>query len=237
MKTITVIEVKADIVDNDTGKFYDWIGWDAVYPGKVSTLLDGADEVEVNINSNGGDVFAASEIYTLLSQHSGMVTVNIQGLAASAASVIAMAGDVVHISPTAQIMIHKAWTIADGNADDMAHTSEFLEGIDDSIMNAYVAKTGIDKSELSNMMAKETWLTASQAVDYGFADDVMDFGRSKEPVLNSIGYPQVSRAVVDRWKKAMASAEAYEKQKKTAENRDAEIVGKKKLQAKIDLLF
>lgn len=234
---MTVIEVKADIVDNDTGKFYDWIGWDAVYPGKVSTLLDGADEVEVNINSNGGDVFAASEIYTLLSQHSGMVTVNIQGLAASAASVIAMAGDVVHISPTAQIMIHKAWTIANGNADDMAHTSEFLEGIDDSIMNAYVAKTGLDKSELSNMMAKETWLTANQAVDYGFADDVMDFGRSKEPVLNSIGYPQVSRAVVDRWKKAMASAEAYEKQKKTAENRDAEIVGKKKLQAKIDLLF
>lgn len=234
---MTVIEVKADIVDNDTGKFYDWIGWDAVYPGKVSTLLDGADEVEVNINSNGGDVFAASEIYTLLSQHSGMVTVNIQGLAASAASVIAMAGDVVHISPTAQIMIHKAWTIADGNADDMAHTSEFLEGIDDSIMNAYVAKTGLNKSELSNMMAKETWLTANQAVDYGFADDVMDFGRSREPVLNSIGYPQVSRAVVDRWKKAMASAEAYEKQKKTAENRDAEIVGKKKLQAKIDLLF
>lgn len=234
---MTVIEVKADIVDNDTGKFYDWIGWDAVYPGKVSTLLDGADEVEVNINSNGGDVFAASEIYTLLSQHSGRVTVNIQGLAASAASVIAMAGDVVHISPTAQIMIHKAWTIADGNADDMAHTSEFLEGIDDSIMNAYVAKTGLDKSELSNMMAKETWLTASQAVDYGFADDVMDFGRSKEPVLNSIGYPQVSQAVVDRWKKTMASAEAYEKQKKTAENRDAEIVGKKKLQAKIDLLF
>lgn len=233
---MTVIEVKADIVDNDTGKFYDWIGWDAVYPGKVSTLLDGADEVEVNINSNGGDVFAASEIYTLLSQHSGMVTVNIQGLAASAASVIAMAGDVVHISPTAQIMIHKAWTIADGNADDMAHTSEFLEGIDDSIMNAYIAKTGLDKSELSNMMAKETWLTANQAVDYGFADDVMDFGRSKEPVLNSIGYPQVSRAVVDRWKKTMASAEAYEKQKKTAENRDAEIVGKE-LQAKIDLLF
>lgn len=234
---MTVIEVKADIVDNDTGKFYDWIGWDAVYPGKVSTLLDGADEVEVNINSNGGDVFAASEIYTLLSQHSDRVTVNIQGLAASAASVIAMAGDVVHISPTAQIMIHKAWTIADGNADDMAHTSEFLDGIDDSIMNAYVAKTGLDKSELSNMMAKETWLTANQAVDYGFADDVMDFGRSKEPVLNSIGYPQVSRAVVDRWKKTMASAEAYEKQKKTAENRDAEIVGKKKLQAKIDLLF
>ncbi|MGO5155633.1 head maturation protease, ClpP-related [Ligilactobacillus ruminis] len=234
---MTVIEVKADIVDNDTGKFYDWIGWDAVYPGKVSTLLDGADEVEVNINSNGGDVFAASEIYTLLSQHSGMVTVNIQGLAASAASVIAMAGDVVHISPTAQIMIHKAWTIADGNADDMAHTSEFLDGIDDSIMNAYVAKTGLDKSELSNMMAKETWLTANQAVDYGFADDVMDFGRPREPVLNSIGYPQVSRAVVDRWKKAMASAEAYEKQKKTAENRDAEIVGKKELQAKIDLLF
>lgn len=234
---MTVIEVKADIVDNDTGKFYDWIGWDAVYPGKVATLLDGADEVEVNINSNGGDVFAASEIYTLLSQHSGMVTVNIQGLAASAASVIAMAGDVVHISPTAQIMIHKAWTIADGNADDMAHTSEFLDGIDDSIMNAYVAKTGLDKSELSNMMAKETWLTANQAVDYGFADDVMDFGRPREPVLNSIGYPQVSRAVVDRWKKAMASAEAYEKQKKTAENRDAEIVGKKKLQAKIDLLF
>lgn len=233
------IDIKSDIVDNDTGKFYEWLGYDASYPKKVAGLLsDSQDDVTVNINSNGGDVFAASEIYTLLAQHKGKVDVYIQGLAASSASVIAMAGDVVHISPTAQIMIHKAWSENQGNSDDMSHQAEVLEGIDESIMNAYAAKTGLDKSKLANMMAHETWLTAQQAVDYGFADDIMNFGKSREPVLNSIGYPPVSRVVVDRWKKAMASAEAYEKiQKKTVENRDADSLNKERLQAKIDLLF
>lgn len=229
------IDIKSDIVDNDTGKFYEWLGYDASYPKKVAGLLsDSQDDVTVNINSNGGDVFAASEIYTLLAQHKGKVDVYIQGLAASSASVIAMAGDVVHISPTAQIMIHKAWSENQGNSDDMSHQAEVLEGIDESIMNAYVAKTGLDKSKLANMMARETWLTAQQAVDYGFADDIMNF----EKIMNSKEPLHVNHCVVEKWKKTVASAKAYEKiQKKTVENRDAEIVGKKRLQAKIDLLF
>lgn len=96
------IKIKSDIVDDDTGKFYEWFGLSASYPAQVESVLsEGEDDVVVDINSPGGDVFAASEIYTLLSQYQGNVTINIQGLAASAASVIAMAGDKVKISPTA----------------------------------------------------------------------------------------------------------------------------------------
>lgn len=231
------LEIKSDIVDNDTGKFYEWLGWDATYPSKVVELLDDEDDLTVNINSNGGDVFAASEIYTLLAQHPGKVIVNIQGLAASSASFIAMAGDEIRISPTAQIMIHKAWTGAVGNADDMSHQAEVLEGIDNSIMSAYINKTGLDKEELSNLMAKETWMTAQQAVDMGFADEIMDFSNVQEPIMNSKQPLKVTKAIVNKWKETMASAEAYKMQKKTAENKDAEKKKQDELQAKIGLLF
>ena len=101
------------------------------------------------------------------------VTVNIQGLAASAASVISMAGDTVRISPTAQIMIHKASNGIQGNADGMSHNANVLDGIDKSIAAAYVAKTGMKESDLIQMMSNETWLTAKDAVDKGFADEIM----------------------------------------------------------------
>ncbi|MHC3377759.1 head maturation protease, ClpP-related [Ligilactobacillus equi] len=231
------LDIKSDIVDNDTGAFYEWLGWEVIYPSKVDKLLNDEDDVTVNINSNGGDVFAASEIYTLLAQHTGKVIVNIQGLAASSASFIAMAGDEIRISPTAQIMIHKAWTGAVGNADDMSHQAEILEGIDDSIMNAYVAKTGLSKEELSNMMAKETWLTAQQAMDKGFADEIMDFNKVQEPVMNAKQPLKVTKAIVDKWKDTMASAKAYKMQKKTDKNKDAKSKKQDELQAKIGLLF
>ena len=106
---MTVIDVKGDIVDDMTGQMYDWFGMNYTSPSLVSQALNQSDDdIVVNINSGGGDVFAASEIYTALRNSAGKVVVNIQGLAASAASVIAMAGDTVNMSPTAQIMIHKA---------------------------------------------------------------------------------------------------------------------------------
>ena len=121
------IDIKGTVVDDDSAAFYDFFGMSNISPSAVSQILNDEDDpdnpdsdVQVNIASNGGDVFAASEIFTMLKSASANVTVNIQGLAASAASVIAMAGDTVKISPTAKIMIHQAASNGGGNKDDLS---------------------------------------------------------------------------------------------------------------------
>ena len=165
---------------------------------KVNEVLnfdDPDNDVEVNIASNGGDVFAASEIYTLLKGYQGQVVVNIQGLAASAASVIAMAGIQVNISPTAQIMIHKAWSQNVGNADDLTHEADILNGIDKSIAAAYQAKTGMNEEDVLDLMGNETWLTAQQAVDKGFADEIMFVDDKKSQPVNAISHIPPKTAV------------------------------------------
>lgn len=171
------IEIKNSIVSDVVGTLYDQIGVnDYTSPKKVKAQLKDcafSNDLIVNVSSGGGDVFAASEIYTMLRDSGKKVTVNIQGLAASAASVISMAGDTVRISPTAQIMIHKASNGIQGNADGMSHNANVLDGIDKSIAAAYVAKTGMKESDLIQMMSNETWLTAKDAVDKGFADEIM----------------------------------------------------------------
>jgi len=171
------IEIKNSIVSDVVGTLYDKMGVnDYTSPKKVKAQLKDcafSNDLIVNVSSGGGDVFAASEIYTMLRDSGKKVTVNIQGLAASAASVISMAGDTVRISPTAQIMIHKASNGIQGNADGMSHNANVLDGIDKSIAAAYVAKTGMKESDLIQMMSNETWLTAKDAVDKGFADEIM----------------------------------------------------------------
>lgn len=171
------IEIKNSIVSDVVGTLYDKMGVDDyTSPKKVKAQLKDcafSNDLIVNVSSGGGDVFAASEIYTMLRDSGKKVTVNIQGLAASAASVISMAGDTVRISPTAQIMIHKASNGIQGNADGMSHNANVLDGIDKSIAAAYVAKTGMKESDLIQMMSNETWLTAKDAVDKGFADEIM----------------------------------------------------------------
>ena len=171
------IEVKGNIVSDIVGTMYDLMGVeDYTSPKKIKAQLKESgvtDNLTVNIASNGGDVFAASEIYTMLRGSGKNVVVNIQGLAASAASVIAMAGNTVRISPTAQIMIHKAMNGNLGNAESMEHNANVLNGIDKSIAAAYEAKTGIKESDLIQLMSAETWLTAKDAVDKGFADEIM----------------------------------------------------------------
>ena len=141
------IEIKNSIVSDVVGTLYDKMGVnDYTSPKKVKAQLKDcafSNDLVVNVSSGGGDVFAASEIYTMLRDSGKNVTVNIQGLAASAASVISMAGDTVRISPTAQIMIHKASNGIQGNADGMSHNANVLDGIDKSIAAAYVAKTGM----------------------------------------------------------------------------------------------
>ena len=130
----------------------------------------------MEVNSNGGLVTVGSEIYTALKSYSGNVTVEVTGMAASAASVAIMGADKVLISPTAQIMIHKAlYGYVSGNSDDLDKASNALKSSDRAIVNAYVAKTGLSEEEILDMMRNETYMSASEAVEKGFADEVMSF--------------------------------------------------------------
>lgn len=210
---MTKIKVKGAVVSNDDAEIYDWLGYDCVSPSKVEDALDDADEdVEVDIASGGGSVFAASEIYTMLKNYAGKVTVNIQGLAASAASVIAMAGDVVNMSPTSQMMIHKASTISQGNADDLAHDSKMMDVADQSIVNAYEAKTGMDRNDILQLMANETWMTAQDAVDKGFADNV-SVGSQQPQLVNAVGVPVLSNTAINKIKNTLAKVRSTKPEK------------------------
>lgn len=130
-------------------------------------------DITVWINSPGGNVFAAAEIYTMLRDYNGAVTVKIDALAASAASVVAMAGDRVLMSPVAMLMVHDPSTIAFGNTRDMEQAIHTLNEVKESIINAYAAKTGLSHSRISNLMSNETWLNAKKCVELGFADEIL----------------------------------------------------------------
>jgi ATP-dependent Clp protease protease subunit len=148
---------------------------DDVTPALFKSDLDaGKGPITVWINSPGGDVWAAAQIYNMLLSYSGKVTVKIDGLAASAASVIAMAGDEVLVSPVSMLMIHNPATAAMGDKDDLAQAISMLDSVKDSILNAYVKKTGLSKNKLSKLMDDETWMDANKAVELGFADRVME---------------------------------------------------------------
>ena len=130
-------------------------------------------DVTVWINSPGGNVFAAAEIYTMLCDHKGKITVKIDAIAASAASVIAMAGDRVLMSPVAMLMIHSPMTIAMGNAKDMEKAISTLNEVQESIINAYQKKTGLSRNKIRQLMENETWMNAKKAVELGFADEIL----------------------------------------------------------------
>lgn len=132
------------------------------------------------INSPGGNVFAAAEIYTMIRDYPHNVTVRIASIAASAASVIAMAGNTVQMSPTALLMVHDPSTIAMGNARDMEKAIATLNEVKESIINAYMAKTGLSHNRISKLMSDETWINAKKAVELGFADEIL-FDEKPEP--------------------------------------------------------
>lgn len=180
------LEVKGAIVPNDDKWIYELFDMDATSPKDITDQLkDATGDIEVLINSGGGDVYSGSEIYTALRDTPNNVNVKIVGIAASAASVIAMAGDKVEISPTAQIMIHNAATVAFGDNRSMEHTSNMLEGFNKSIANAYMDKTGLSQDEILSMMDDETWLTADMAVEKGFADSKMFAENTPRLVANA----------------------------------------------------
>jgi ATP-dependent Clp protease protease subunit len=148
---------------------------DDVTPALFKSDLDsGKGPITVWINSPGGDVWAAAQIYNMILSYSGKVTVKIDGLAASAASVIAMAGDEVLVSPVSMLMIHNPATAAMGDKSDLEQAISMLDSVKDSILNAYVNKTGLSKNKLSKLMDDETWMDANKAVELHFADRVME---------------------------------------------------------------
>lgn len=221
MKILTkTIDIKGTVVDDETAAFYSFFGIPSASPSAVSQILnDGVDDddVEVNVASNGGDVFSASEIYTMLRQSKANVTVNIQGLAASAASVIAMAGNKVNISPTAQLMIHQAASYGGGNKDDLAHEIDVLDGIDKSIASAYESKTGMPQGDLLNMMAQETWIGAQEAVDKGFADEIM-FVDEKQAAFSNATANIVPKSAVNKLLNLLNKSEKTAKLEKEVKN-------------------
>lgn len=151
-----------------------WFG-DEVTPKLFQKELDsGAGNITVWINSPGGDVFATAQIYNMLMKYKGDVTVKVDALAASAASVIAMAGTTVLMSPVAMMMIHNPMTIAIGDSKEMQKAGEMLDEVKESIMNAYEIKTRLNRTKISHLMDAESWFNAKKAVELGFADGILN---------------------------------------------------------------
>ncbi|MGI6362144.1 MAG: head maturation protease, ClpP-related [Bacillota bacterium] len=151
-------------------------------------LFSGKGPITLWINSPGGDCIAASQIYTMLMDYPDEVTVKIDGVAASAASVIAMAGTKVLMAPTALMMIHNPATITMGDHEDMKRAIEMLDEVKESIINAYEIKTGISRIKLSHLMDAETWMNANKAIELGFADEVLKDEKQSEPTFSAYAF-------------------------------------------------
>ncbi|MFC5975950.1 head maturation protease, ClpP-related [Carnobacterium antarcticum] len=174
MNKMIKINLKGPIVNDSQKRIYDWMGMDAVCPKDISdNLPDNGEEIELTVNSPGGIVDAGSEIYTALREYTGQITAKVVGMAASAASVVIMAADTVKISPTARIMIHNGWRYAEGDHRDMESAKEALTTADKGIRSAYISKTKLSESEITELMNKETYMDAQKALDLGFADEIM----------------------------------------------------------------
>ncbi len=161
-------------------------------------LENGSGDITVWINSPGGDCFAAAQIYNMLRDYKGKVTVKIDAVAASAASVIAMAGDVVQISPVGMLMIHNPSTMSWGDHKEMQRAIEMLNECKESIINAYELKTGLPVNRLSKMMDEETWIGAKRAIELGFADKMI--GGNENVAENSVMFSQktVNNALMNK---------------------------------------
>lgn len=210
------IDIRGVIVPDDDLWIYEFFEIAATSPQLVRAALAEAngDDVVVVINSNGGDVQAGQEMYTLLRAYTGKVTIRVYSLAASAASVVAMAGD-SEISPVAQLMIHNVSCRASGDHRDMEHTAEVLVNANEALAAAYVAKTGKTKEDILALMAKETWLTAEQAVQEGFIDRIMFTNEqtASQPIRLAAAYGSdlLPQNVIDYAKKHFNNQQAMAK--------------------------
>ena len=181
-------------------------------------LNAGNGDITVWINFPGGDCVAAAQIYNMLSNYAGKVTVKIDGIAASAASVIAMAGDAVLVSPVSMMMIHNPATIAWGDSAEMQKAVAMLDEVKESIINAYEIKTGLDRKKLSKLMDAETWMDANSAVEYGFADGIMQRNTAEDMAVPAVGMMYSPTQVTNFLKEKIAKKCKIEKPKTKAED-------------------
>ena len=179
------------------GEISDETWWgDEVTPQMFRSELHAAEgDIDLWINSPGGDCYAAAQIYNMLMEYKGNVAVKIDGIAASAASVVAMAGSTVEISPLGMLMIHNPMTVSIGDTHEMERTIMFLAEIKESIINAYELKTGLSRAKISRLMDAETWMNAKKAVELGFADSVL-YADAQRPLTDTVDGLIFSRAAV-----------------------------------------
>lgn len=199
MKMAKRIKMKGPLISNNEYEAYEFFGLEAVSAKSITDQFpeDINEDITLEVNSNGGLVTVGSEIYTALKEYKGHVTVEVTGMAASAASVAIMGADTIKISPTAQIMIHKALlTRASGNSDDLEKAVNALKSSDQSIINAYVSKTGLSEDEIFEMMKNETFMSANEAIEKGFADEIMTFEKDLGAVA-SLESGLLPQAVID----------------------------------------
>ena len=177
-----------------------WFEDDVTPSAFKSDLNAGSGPITLHINSPGGDCIAASQIYTMLMDYPHDVTVQIDGIAASAASVIAMAGTKVSMSPTSLMMIHNPLTFALGDSEEMRKAIQLLEEVKESIINAYKIKTGLSRARLSHMMDSETWMNAGKAKDLGFCDEVLYQPEKTQQVENHFTFSRraVNNCLLDK---------------------------------------
>ena len=197
------INIKGPIVSSQQQWIYDYFGIEATSPDKVNKVLDSImtnEDLEIEINSPGGDISAGSEIYTAIRAYNkGNKRANIVGSAFSAGSVVAMACE-CYMSPTAMMMIHKVSTYAEGNSDDLDKTSNVLRIADQTVANAYIAKSGMDMKSALKMMSEETWFTAQQAKDKGLIDGIM-FEDAQPAQLNNSFVNLIPLEIINKMQK------------------------------------
>lgn len=172
-----------------------WFDDDVTPKAFKADLTAGEGDIVIWVNSPGGDCVAASQIYAMLMDYHGSVTVKIDGIAASAASVIAMAGTQVLMAPTALMMIHNPLTVAIGDSEEMQKAIAMLDEVKESIINAYEIKTGLSRAKLSHLMDAETWMNANKAVELGFADGILEDEKSPSEAVVSFAFSR--RAVTN----------------------------------------
>ena len=194
-----------------------WYG-DEVTPKLFkSELQNGSGDITIWINSPGGDVFAASQIYNMLMDYPGKVTVKIDGIAASAASVIAMAGGEVLMSPVSMLMIHNPMTIAFGDTVEMERAIAMLSEVKESIINSYELKTGLSRAKISHLMDEESWFNAKKAVELGFADGILFTAGNSLPESDGILFSNlaVTNSLLNKLPKRMMDPKPKEKQEQS----------------------
>lgn len=193
-----VLELRGTIAEDS------WFDDDVTPQMFRDELFAGTGDVVIWLNSPGGDCIAASQIYSMLMDYKGKVTVKIDGIAASAASVIAMAGTNVLMAPTALMMIHNPATLAFGDHEDMQRAIEMLEEVKESIINAYEIKTGLSRAKLAHLMDATTWMNAKKAMELGFADGMLDGEIGNEAIMSEpyeFSAKNVQMAIVNKVRK------------------------------------